>query len=247
MKDAEPVVLVVDDEPSVLMALRRLLTAAGYGVETFSSAAEVLACGDLERSGCLLLDLQMPGINGLELQRALRAEGAPLRAVFLSGKGAVSTTAQAMKAGALDFLTKPVDERELLAAVALACELSAKARQERRELLELRHRLDLLTCRELEVFALVASGLPNKQIAVALGTVEKTVKVHRAHVMEKMQAASLADLVRFADRLSLSVRKLPCPAAEPGSGVRSRPAVGAPLPGRPALPEPAPGGVRGGR
>lgn len=204
MKDAEPVVFVVDDEPCVRLALQRLLKSAGHGVETFGSAAELLACGAAERPGCLLLDLQMPGVNGLELQQALRAEGASLPVVFLSGKADVSTAAQAMKAGALDFLTKPVNDRELLAAVGLACELSVKAQRERTELQELRQRLAQLTCRELEVFSLVATGLRNKQIAGALGTVEKTVKVHRAHVMEKMQAGSLADLVRFADRLSLS-------------------------------------------
>lgn len=198
-----PLLLVVDDDESVRRSLARLLTSAGYAVETFGSAAELLGREPLTGPGCLVLDVQLPGLSGLDLHARLRSAGADVSAVFVSGHGDVAMGVRAMKDGAVDFLTKPVNDVELLAAVERALARDRLARGHRAELNELRQRDSALTQREREVCALVATGLLNKQVAAVLGTSEKTVKVHRARVMTKMQAGSLADLVRIADRLGM--------------------------------------------
>ena len=198
-----PRVLVVDDDASVRRAFARLLTAAGYTVETFASAPELLAREPLTGPGCLILDVRLPGLSGLDLQAMLRATGAEKATIFVSGHGDVPTSVRAMKDGAVDFLTKPVDDVKLLEAIDRALARDRVEIEDRTELSELRRGLATLTPREREVCALVATGRLNKQIAHLLGTSEKTVKVHRARVMAKMQVASLAELVRAVDRLGL--------------------------------------------
>jgi FixJ family two-component response regulator len=196
-------VSVVDDDASVRKALARLLTSAGYAVETFASAREFLErCRRGEFPGCVVLDLCMPGLSGLELQRELMAF-APLSIIFITGHGDVPASVRAMKDGAVDFLTKPVDERNLLSVVAQAIARNQEARERYTEIQELQRRAANLTPREREVMALVVRGRLNKQSAVELGTVEKTIKVHRARVIEKMGVGSLAELVRAAEKLGM--------------------------------------------
>ncbi len=202
-----PMVFVVDDDPAVRTSLTRLLSAAGYAVEAFASAREFLARERYTGPCCLVLDVRMPGLTGLELQEALAAAGHRMSIVFVTGHIDVPKSVRAMKAGAVDLLTKPVDVKDLLAAIQRAVakdveELGAEAR-----VAEIRERVKTLTPRETEVFALVVTGMLNKQIAFQLGVVEKTVKVHRAKVMEKMRAGSVAELVRLADRVSVIVPK----------------------------------------
>jgi FixJ family two-component response regulator len=203
VSDNACVVTVVDDDPSVLKAVSRLLRSAGMTVSTFETPESFLESYDPSYSGCLVLDLTLPGLSGLELQKQLSEKGGAPPIVFLSGTGDIPDTVRAMKLGAVDFLTKPVDETALLSAVHAAMEKENKSRRERLELLEIRTRLEKLTPREREVFEQVVTGKLNKQIASELGTVEKTVKVHRARVMEKMGADSLADLVRTAQKLGI--------------------------------------------
>lgn len=198
-----PVLLVVDDDPSVRRSLARLLRSAGYAVETFGSASELLAREPLSTPGCLILDVRLPGLSGLDLQAMLRAAGTEKATIFVSGLGDVPTSVRAMKEGAVDFLTKPIDDTQLLEAVERALAHDRAAREESAELSELRRRLATLTPREREVCALVATGRLNKQIAFLLGTSEKTIKVHRARVMTKMQTTSVAALVRAVDRIGL--------------------------------------------
>ncbi len=206
MSGAKEIVFVVDDDPSVLKGLRRLLAAAGLEVAAFESPQQFLERFDASASGCLVLDLAMPGLNGMELQQELAARGSTLPIVFLTGHGDVPTSVQAMKRGAADFLTKPVDEKDLLAAVASAFEKCRALRKAQAETAEVERRLATLTPREREVLEHIVSGKRNKQVAGELGTVEKTVKVHRARVMEKMHARSLADLVRLAERAGIRGR-----------------------------------------
>jgi RNA polymerase sigma factor (sigma-70 family) len=201
--DSAPVLLVVDDDASVRRALARLLTAAGYLVETFGSAQELLAREPLTGPGCLILDVRMPGLSGLDLQAMLRATGAEKATIFVSGHDDVPASVRAMKGGAVDFLTKPIDDAQLFEAIERALARDRVEREDHIELAELRRRLATLTPREREVCALVATGRLNKQIAHLLGTSEKTIKVHRARVMAKMKVTSLVALVRVADRLSL--------------------------------------------
>ena len=198
---AGPRVFLVDDQPAILKALARLLASAGCDVAAYDSAAAFLASGHAAEQGCLVLDLSMPEMDGMALQRELAGHYAALPVIFLTGHGDIDSGVRAMKQGAFDFLTKPVDGDKLVAAVHAAFALNAGLRAAHAERGELRQRYDSLTPREREVLALVAEGFLNKQIADQLGTVEKTVKVHRARVMAKMQARSLSALVRLVDRL----------------------------------------------
>lgn len=194
-------VAIVDDDQSARTALARLIKSDGIGTITFSSAREFLDDPKAGLLGCAVIDLWMPDVNGLALQEELDKKLPHLSVVFVSGNGDVSASVHAMKAGAVDFLEKPVSKEALLQAVRLAMERTREMKAARQELELLHHRYRTLTPREREVFALVTAGLLNKQAAAELGAAEKTIKVHRAHVMEKMDASSLADLVRMADRL----------------------------------------------
>lgn len=198
-----PVVHVVDDDASFRAAVLRLLRAAGYEARGYGSAAELLKANPAQSPGCILLDVRMPESSGLELQRALATTEEALPIVFVSGFGDIPASVQAMKAGAVDFLTKPVQRDALLPAVEDALARDTQARAVRSRLLELRARYDTLTPREADVLAQVVGGKPNKQIASDLGITERTVKAHRAQVMRKMQVLSLADLVRAAEQLGL--------------------------------------------
>lgn len=200
MTDAVPTVYVVDDEPAVLKAISRLLRSAGFNVETFESAGRFLE-EPVHAAGCMVLDVTMPGLNGLELQKILLGRGSGLPIVFLTGRGDIPMSVQAMKNGAADFLTKPVDDQQLIEAVHRAIEREKAERAEREELADIRERVNTLTPREREVLQLIAEGMLNKQVASELGTVEKTIKVHRARVMEKMKVDSFAELVRMVERL----------------------------------------------
>ena len=207
MTAVEPLVLVVDDDPSVRKGLTRLLALADYAVETYASAREFLAREPYPGPCCLVLDVRMPGLTGIQLQEILAATGRRMSIVFVSGHADVQTSVKAMKAGAVDLLTKPVDVQDLIDAIQRAVtkdkhDLASEAR-----LAEVQRRVGLLTPREVEVFAHVVTGMMNKQVGAALGIGEKTVKVHRARVMEKMQAGSVAELVRLADEVGVTVPK----------------------------------------
>ena len=205
MSQSAPLVLVVDDDPSVRKSLTRLLASADFMVEAFASAREFLAREPHEGPCCLVLDVRMPGLTGIELQETLAATGRRMSIVFVTGHADVPTSVKAMKAGAVDLLTKPVDVKDLIAAIRRAVARDEHERTSESRLAEIRRRVDLLTTREAEVFARVVTGMLNKQIGAALGIGEKTVKVHRARVMEKMQAGSVAELVRLADEAGVSV------------------------------------------
>jgi FixJ family two-component response regulator len=194
---------LVDDDAGVLKALSRLLRAAGYDTRTYSSPSDFLAEHDPSIPGCAVLDLTMPGLDGLELQEKLAAQASGRPIIFLSGKADVPSSVQAMKAGAVDFLVKPVEREVLLAAVARANEQDAKLRRERADRQAVERKLASLTPREREVLQHVAAGKLNKQIAAVLGTVEKTVKVHRGRMMEKLGVRSVAELVRLTERARL--------------------------------------------
>jgi len=204
VNDESATVFLVDDDPSILRALTRLLRAGGHQVSAFRSPRDFLAQHDAAVPGCVVLDLAMPGLNGLELQTALAAAGCQRPIVFISGHGDVPSSVRAMKAGAVDFLTKPVSEENLLAAIQRAIERDRLMRDARAQLQAIGERLNRLTPREREVLQHVVAGQLNKQIAADLGTVEKTVKVHRSRVMVKMGVRSLADLVRMAERIGLA-------------------------------------------
>lgn len=203
MTEEKPVVYVVDDDPSVRKALERLLRSAGHNVKTFASAPDFLNFTYPDTPGCLILDIKMPGLSGLELQDRLVEKDISFPIIFITGHGTVPSSVRAFKAGAMDFLQKPFRDRELLDAVSRGIERHRRLRQEQKEMKALRARLETLTPREREVFGLVASGMLNKQVAFDLGVTEKTIKVHRARVMQKMGAQSLADLVRFAEKLGI--------------------------------------------
>ena len=195
----DPTVFVVDDDAAVRKAVSRLLRSAGVAVAVFASPREFLAQYDPATPGCLVLDVAMPGFSGLQLQTALSEKGTSLPIIFLTGHGDVSKSVQAMKGGAFDFLTKPVNAKNLLPAIHAAIEKDAVARQERARLSEICARLNTLTPREREVLEHVVTGKLNKQIASDLGITEATVKMHRAHVMAKMKVQAVADLVRLAE------------------------------------------------
>ncbi|HET9022924.1 MAG TPA: response regulator [Burkholderiaceae bacterium] len=197
-------VFLVDDEPELRQALTRLLKAEGLDVEGFGSASEFLARVAEDTAGCLVLDLAMPGLDGLDLQQRLAVTGAKLGIVFLTGHGDIPTSVRAIKAGALDFLTKPVRRDDLLRAVHAALDHASVQRAAAAASMDLRNRYEQLTPREREVFRHVIAGKLNKVIASDLGTAEQTIKVHRARVMEKLAVDSVADLVRAAQQLGLS-------------------------------------------
>ena len=194
---------VVDDDPSVRKSLDRLLRSVGYQVQTYDSARAFMGRSSLtgDTPQCLILDVRMPGVSGLELQTSLRNSGYKIPIVFSTGFGDVTSSVRAMKIGAVDFLTKPIDERELLSAVDRGLSLDVECRRVDAVMSSLKERLGRLTPRERQVFALVVTGLLNKQIAGRLGTCERTIKVHRARIMKKMEAGSVAELVRMAVRL----------------------------------------------
>jgi FixJ family two-component response regulator len=203
MSNADFTIFIVDDDPGVLRALTRLVRAEGYDVQAFASPEEFLARHDPARPGCAILDVAMPGLDGLQLQQALAADQIHRPVIFLTGRGDIPTSVRAMKAGAVDFLTKPVSDAALLAAIARVQEQEAIGRQARQELAELTARLETLTPREREVLTHVVTGRLNKQIAGDLGTVEKTIKVHRGRMMAKMGARTVAHLVRMAEKLGI--------------------------------------------
>jgi len=209
-----PIVYVVDDDPSVCAATKRVLASAGYQVQTFHNTTELFAHGRPEVPCCLLLDLQMPDEDGLRFQARLTASGIRVPIVFITAHGDIAKSVHAMKAGADDFLPKPYDRKQLIAAVEQALAADATALDSNRNLVELKARYESLTEREREVFATVTCGLLNKQVGEELGITEKTVKVHRARVMEKMQAEALPDLVRMADLLAVH-----CAGASEGAGM----------------------------
>jgi len=196
-------VYVVDDEDTVRRALARLIRSAGMTARTFPTAEAFLAESHAVPASCLVLDVRLPGLNGLELQEAINRKGYLLSIVFITGHGDVPTSVRAMKAGAVDFLQKPFAGHELLDAIRRAVHRTRDAVSRQAECAEIRRRYDTLTSREREVFSLVVSGLLNKQVAGELGAAEKTIKIHRGRVMAKMRAPSLADLVRMAGLLGI--------------------------------------------
>ena len=198
-----PVVFIIDDDANVRRSIQDLLSSVALRSETFATPQEFLASNRADHPGCLVLDVRLPGMSGLDFQRALAEAGVSLPIIFITGHGDVPMSVQAMKSGAVEFLMKPFRTQELLDAIQQALDRDRKLREGRREIAELRHRYETLTPREREVMELVVSGLLNKQIAAKLNTVEKTVKFHRAHLMEKMAAGSLAELVRLAGELRL--------------------------------------------
>jgi RNA polymerase sigma factor (sigma-70 family) len=201
MTPSTPIIHVVDDDDSLRTAVTRLLRAAGYDVRSHASAGEFLLTRPANTPGCVVLDVRMPGPSGLDLQEAFGKSDDGLPVIFLTGHGDIPMCARAMKAGAVDFLTKPVQRQALLNAVRNALARDEESRRAREQEGTLRARLETLTPRERAVFTLVVAGKANKQIAAALGASECTVKAHRAQVMEKLQVASLAELVHVADRL----------------------------------------------
>jgi len=203
--NVEPVVYVVDDDPGVLKALSRLLRVEGYAVQAFNSPEDFLQEHDPHAPGCLVLDMRMPNLNGLVLQQALLASADERFIVFITGHGDVAASVQAMKAGAVDFLTKPFCDEDFLAAIRRAMEKDEHARKLRLWLETIHERMETLTPREQQVLRHVVAGRLNKQIAADLGIAEKTIKVHRARAMEKMGAASLAELVRIVVELNVGV------------------------------------------
>jgi FixJ family two-component response regulator len=202
-------VFLVDDDAGVLKALSRLLRAKGYEVRPFASPTNFLANHDARVPGCAVFDVSMPGLDGLALQEALTAGDAQRPIIFLTGKGDIPTSVRAMKAGAIDFLTKPVSEEELLAAIARGEEQDRKDRFVRSELSAILSKIATLTPREREVLAHVVAGKLNKQIAGDLGTVEKTIKVHRGRMMEKLGLRTVADLVRMAQKAGITAEGRP--------------------------------------
>lgn len=200
-------IAVVDDDPSVRVGLQRLIRSMGWQAETFASALEFLDRSRTDPPSCLVLDLQLPGLSGLDLQKQMAEAGLETPIVFLTGHGNIPASVRAMKAGATEFLTKPVDEQDLLKAIREAVERDRLNRQQHAELRELQSRYESLTAREQEVMQPVISGLLNKQIAGKLKITEDTVKFHRGHIMRKMRADSLADLVRMAQNLGIAAQR----------------------------------------
>jgi FixJ family two-component response regulator len=205
------VVYVIDDDPSVRGSLKRLLASSGRESRVFASAEEFLSDVTRSPTGCLILDMKMPGISGLDLQQKLESSGINLPIIFLTGYGTIPASVRAMKAGAVDFLEKPVDAEMLLDSVQKAIEKNRQNNLQKSEIQSIEERVASLSPREYQVFCLVVLGMLNKQVAFELNVAEKTIKVHRARIMEKMKANSLADLVRFAERLGIGASKNPSP------------------------------------
>jgi FixJ family two-component response regulator len=204
MIEGEPIVFVVDDDRSVRCSIERLIQSIGLKVQTFRSAGEFLQRARPEGPACLVLDVRLPGLSGLDLQRELTNRGIQLPIIFITAHGDIPMTVRAMKGGAVEFLTKPFRTRHLLDAIRAAIERDRDTLKQRSEVAQLRNRYYLLTPREREVLAFLVVGLLNKQIAGELVTTERTIKFHRAHIMQKMRAESIADLVRMAQKLGLT-------------------------------------------
>jgi FixJ family two-component response regulator len=202
-RESSPVIAILDDDPSVREGLHSLVRSAGWRAEMFASAQEFLARHAAEAPSCLVLDLQLPGLSGLDLQKRMAEVALQIPIVFLTGHGDIPASVQAMKAGAIEFLTKPVDEEDLLRAIQEAIDCDRRTRQQHAEIHDLRSRYETLTAREREVMVQVISGLLNKQVAAELNITEFTVKIHRGQVMRKMRADSLAHLVRMAESLGI--------------------------------------------
>jgi FixJ family two-component response regulator len=205
--ETPPAVVVVDDDPSMRSYLKRLFESVSLRVVTFTSAEEFLRVARADAPSCLVLDVQMPGLSGLDLQRELARADLLIPIIFITGHGDIPMSVQAMKAGAVEFLTKPFRNQELLDAVREGHVRDREARKRGAEVAELQRRYERLTPREREVFALVVEGLLNKQVAAQLGASERTIKAHRAAVVQKMEADSLADLVRMAERLGVVTQR----------------------------------------
>jgi FixJ family two-component response regulator len=199
----EPMVFIIDDDPSAIRGLARLVRAAGFKVETFTSAADFLDFGKLDGPGCIVLDVRMPKMTGPELQEQLGKDEYVMPIIFLSAHGDVSTTAEAMKKGAVDFLTKPVDRDDLLVAIRVSLAKDAENRAQRAEISSIREQINALTPREYEVMTYVITGMLNKQIAAELGISEETVKIHRGRVMQKLGIASAVELVRICEKAGI--------------------------------------------
>jgi FixJ family two-component response regulator len=199
MTSLNPAIFIIDDDPCVRQAVQRLLRVAGYNVYSFAGAQEFLDCDTIQRPGCLIVDIRMPDIDGLELQQMLCKKVYSMPIVFMTGHGNISMSVEAMKNGAVDFLTKPCDEKDILRAVEVAIERDKDALQKRQDLMETHRKLANLTPREHEIMTYVITGMLNKQIGSALDISEKTVKVHRGRVMEKLGINSVAELVRFCE------------------------------------------------
>jgi FixJ family two-component response regulator len=201
--ETEPIVFVVDDDPSMRKALANLFRSVGLRAEVFGSARDLLESELPDVASCLVLDIRLPGPSGLDFQAELAKANIQIPIIFMTGHGDIPMTVKAMKAGAIDFLTKPFRDQDMLDAVATAIERDRARRKDQKAVAELRAVFETLTTRERDVFALVASGLMNKQIAAEIGLAEITVKIHRGHIMRKMGARSLADLVRMAEMLGI--------------------------------------------
>jgi FixJ family two-component response regulator len=204
MTEVEPIVFVVDDDLSVRRSTERLIRSAGLEAQSFASAREFLKNPRAERPACLVLDVRMPGLSGMDLQLELKQAGIHIPIIFITGHGDIPMTVRAMKAGAVEFLTKPFRSRALLDVILAALDRDREASKGRSELTDLRQRYEQLTPREREVLPLVAAGLLNKEVAGKLATTERTIKFHRAHIMQKMRATGLADLVRAVEKLGLA-------------------------------------------